>query len=301
MSSILYSEHPNRFFVFDNIFLHAKFITVLIKPLDLIMIYTDNYKSTKFIFMKQKSFILYFLLFASFAVIVQSCKKETGPTGATGPVGPTLTGTASGFASLYDEYGSKLFTNLSNTKVYIIGASDTVYTDTTGKFNFTNLKTGTYNLTFSKSGFGSVNKNVNFIGDSTFLSDTRLSAVPTFTVVSPLNVTISGTTATITGNISAVPSYTAQVVVYVGSSVPTPTSYLLSSVVNVSTTGTAFTAKFSTDQLSSAGFVSGQTINLSAYTISTTSSSSSYENMTSGQTIYTAFNPTSATTTALMP
>ncbi|HSZ25261.1 MAG TPA: carboxypeptidase-like regulatory domain-containing protein, partial [Cytophagaceae bacterium] len=178
--------------------------------------------------MKQKSFILYFLLFASFAVIVQSCKKETGPTGATGPVGPTLTGTASGFASLYDEYGSKLFTNLSNTKVYIIGASDTVYTDTTGKFNFTNLKTGTYNLTFSKSGFGSVNKNVNFIGDSTFLSDTRLSAVPTFTVVSPLNVTISGTTATITGNISAVPSYTAQVVVYVGSSVPTPTSYLLS-------------------------------------------------------------------------
>jgi hypothetical protein len=232
-----------------------------------------------------------------------SCKKE-GAVGPAGPSGPVLTGNVSGFVVLDDQFGNKTYVNVANSKVVINGRTDTTLTDSLGKFTLNNLSTGTYSLNITRTGFGSMIKNFSFTGGgNTLLSDTRLAAIPNFSV-SSVTATSTGTTVTVTGNISSGNSFNTQVVVFVGKTTSTsanPSTYLLSSVVTVSSTGTSFTAKFTTDQLYSAGITTGLTAYIAAYGISNTQSASSYEDLTTGQTVYTAINPGNATTSITVP
>ena len=246
----------------------------------------------------KKAGLSYFLL--SIILVSLSCKKETGPMG---PAGPILTGNVSGFVALYDQFGNRLYNNLTNSKIIISGRTDTSSTDSTGKFNLNNITTGSYNIVVSKPGFGSVNKMFSFSGGNNFLGDTRLAAIPSFTIFSASASSV-GTTVTITGNLSASNSFNTQAVIFVGKASNTsanPSTYLLSSIVTIAAGSTSFTAKFNTDQLYSAGIASGQTAYISAYAICNVQSASSYEDQTTGQTIYTAISPTFATTNISVP
>src|SRR4051812_44702805 len=92
-------------------------------------------------------------------LLFSGCKKDAqaGAQGLQGPAGPSYTGTIKGFVSLFDPYGSKLFSPalLKGIKVTLENNGQTVTTDSTGKYSFINLSTGNYTLSFADSGFGS--------------------------------------------------------------------------------------------------------------------------------------------------
>jgi hypothetical protein len=70
---------------------------------------------------------------------------------------PGLKGNMVGYVVLFDEFGIQLI-DLSNVKITAIG-SDGNYTansDTKGRFELSNMPTGTYELHFEKQGFGTL-------------------------------------------------------------------------------------------------------------------------------------------------
>src|SRR5947207_12035210 len=88
---------------------------------------------------------------------LSSCKKETGaqgPVGPVGPAGPYLKGTLIGYVNLFDVYGN-LQDNAGGVQVSMEGLARTAVTDSTGRFELDSVVTGTYNLDFSISGYGS--------------------------------------------------------------------------------------------------------------------------------------------------
>lgn len=87
------------------------------------------------------------------AIAFTSCTKE-GPEGPAGK-DATLKGSIIGKVTLYDEFGTEI-TDKSGVTVTIDGASPavTATTDATGKWTVNNISTGTYDLIFSKTGYG---------------------------------------------------------------------------------------------------------------------------------------------------
>jgi hypothetical protein len=102
-------------------------------------------------------------LYISTCIIICTCK---GPTGDVGPAGTGLTGTITGFIEIYDTDPSFKGSFKNDKRVFIkkysgatvtgigMGMTVTGITDTTGKFNLEGLKSGTYNITATKEGFG---------------------------------------------------------------------------------------------------------------------------------------------------
>jgi hypothetical protein len=123
------------------------------------------------------------VLYIMAACVLFSCtrKGNTGPAGQTGPPGPAFKGAISGFVSVYDQYGGKLFNGLKNIQLTLKGGATTL-TDSNGHYIFENVATGTYTITVSGAGLGTtVASNVIFISD-TLYKDIKLSALPTFNV-----------------------------------------------------------------------------------------------------------------------
>jgi hypothetical protein len=87
-----------------------------------------------------------------------NCKKETstGPVGPAGPAGPSgtiLTGDIVGYVYVYDLNQKKL-TDLSGVTVTIEGTGFSGITGKDGHFVISNVAAGTYNIAFSKVGYG---------------------------------------------------------------------------------------------------------------------------------------------------
>jgi len=121
-----------------------------------------------------------------FAVMASLCsfsctkKGNTGATGQAGPAGPAFKGTITGFVSVYDQYGSKLFNGLKNIQVSLAGR--TTLTDSIGHYTFDSISTGTYALTATGQGLAATMvNNVAFIKD-TLHTDIKMSALPTFNI-----------------------------------------------------------------------------------------------------------------------
>lgn len=93
--------------------------------------------------------------------VLASCKKETGvpgPAGPQGSPGPNYdTGTVQGAVLMYNELSLPL-QNRSGVIVTLIEGVQLVNdtTDSSGHYTFHNVLTGTYNLTFSKQGYGTM-------------------------------------------------------------------------------------------------------------------------------------------------
>jgi len=101
-----------------------------------------------------------FLIF----VLCNSCKKETaveGPPGAAGSQGMDGrlldTGTLSGRLSLYNEFSWPV-ADSSGVTVQLKAGNNTrtATTDASGNYFFHELAAGTYNLTYEKTGFGTM-------------------------------------------------------------------------------------------------------------------------------------------------
>jgi hypothetical protein len=207
----------------------------------------------------------------------------TGATGATGPQGPAglaLNGDIIGFVHRYDTYGNRQFTGLDNVTVSIDNTAFTTTTDATGRYSFGNMPTGTYSITYSKSGYG--NDRLQGIphvggGSSTYLTTVKLSPVTTFFPIT-LNASSSAVTGiTVTGNMNSNDIYDRRIAFFIGFSNSTSsatTNYIDIEGGTVVANGTSFTYNISKQALNNLGAVAGTTLYIRAYGINGSYSSS---------------------------
>jgi hypothetical protein len=100
----------------------------------------------------------------SILLFCYSCKKETGvpgpsgPPGNAGPDGSLLdTGTLSGNLVLYNEFSWPMKDSSGVAVSLDVGGTQrTVMSDASGNYNFNGLPSGTYNLTYQKTNFGTM-------------------------------------------------------------------------------------------------------------------------------------------------
>lgn len=249
-------------------------------------------------------------------LVAASCTKTgpTGPagaTGATGPAGPTLTGNIQGVVSLYDVGGSKIesTTILAGDTLVLTnnstGAVMKTATSTTGSYTFTNISTGTYSMTVSKLGYGSViAQGIQFAGGGNAERNFSLAVIPTGSVSLAAAVD-TAITAAGAGNISenyvkvrgSVPATAGGCTVIVFVSLPY-LSYGSTQVGNYSATYTTtvapgvsnFKLNIPTADLYDLGFVSGGAAYFATCIIGGSTSTSSYVDIATGQTVYTALS-----------
>ena len=255
-----------------------------------------------------------FILLSAFAlsVTLTSCKKgDTGPAGATGSQGsqgPSLTGNVKGYVTHYDYDNAKILSNLAGDSVFIDGTTKSTVTDASGYYAFSNLTTGTYNFTVKRLGFGTDKlQAVQFVGGGDAFHDLAIAKTPT-TNATMLTAVQTPTTATVTGivvsgSVTAMP-YAQTVVIYCGNvnasvSASLPGAFTVLYTVNVVANATSFSKVIPTIDFYDAGFVSGNTCTFAAYMIgSTTGSASSYVDIPTNKTIYTALSNSPAMATA---
>ena len=131
--------------------------------------------------MKKTKFFLSLLIVLSF---FSSCAKDEG----------LLTGSLIGFVSLY-ETDNTFVEDRSGVVVSVDGKKISTQTDTNGRYVLSGLTTGTYNLTFAKSGYGTVKEiGFQFTGgdEPAYLYTKSLAKIPSYNV--------TGLTATISEN-----------------------------------------------------------------------------------------------------
>ncbi|MBS1646293.1 MAG: carboxypeptidase regulatory-like domain-containing protein [Bacteroidetes bacterium] len=247
--------------------------------------------------------------------LASSCSKTgpagpAGPTGATGATGPNIAGNMEVAVNLYDLSGAKILSGLSGDSLILTNNSTNAVmraaTDNTGRYNFTGLSTGNYNLMVSGTGYGSVlSQNIQFVGGPMY-KNVALSVVPTINVASAVAIdtvltTTSGTTTVSTnyvkirGYISAPTSGGAQVIVFASNPGSTTAS---SSVSNYSGYFTAtvtpgsswFRIMVPTSNIYDLGYSSGNQVYFAAYVVGGNLGASSYVDQSTGKTVFNALS-----------
>lgn len=102
------------------------------------------------------STIKYIFVLAILSIFAFSCKVgEVGPEGAKGTDATLRKGNIIGFANAFTE-AAALLPSFEGTSVLLEGngLSKTVSTNAEGKYEFTDIPVGTYNFTFTRTGFG---------------------------------------------------------------------------------------------------------------------------------------------------
>ena len=147
-------------------------------------------------FFCQKSVAKYVCVAFSAALLLTGCKGkdgDPGPAGANGtpgtagsqgPSGQNLTGTMAGFVNPVDEYGNP--TSKSGVVVTIEGVTPavTVTSNVDGRYEFTNLRNGTYNLSYARAGLSTARRlGIGHVGGDqpTFLGTFTISGASTTT------------------------------------------------------------------------------------------------------------------------
>lgn len=247
--------------------------------------------------MKTKSVLI---IVTSIIFFTTSSCDKLGLAGPEGPEGPALTGSVIGFVTLRDEYGVLLADN-SGVYVSVEGSQPALTTLTTssGRYQFDNLQVGTYDLVFSKTGFGTM-KNLGFIfvgGDKPRIFNTTMSQIST-SMLNNLSLTsTSSTVFSASGTISpAVISSSYKLIrfFYSKSNTVSSTNYL-TSYVTTNTTTTAFSSSRSFDKVT---YPSGTTMYVKAY--SDISSSYGYMDIITGSTINSTMNQTGSNVASIV-
>jgi hypothetical protein len=125
----------------------------------------------------------YKVIFLLLVFCLISCEGPRGPEGPTGPEGPSLAGDLVGFVTLVDQFGASL-TDHSGVTVLIEGTALSATTDSSGRWMIPAVNTGTYTISFSKSGYGT-SKSVGYQfvgGGQVFLGTLTLAPIPDFNV-----------------------------------------------------------------------------------------------------------------------
>ncbi len=245
------------------------------------------------------------LLF-SLPILFAACAKDgaEGPQGSQGPAGPSLTGNLKGYVSLFDQFGSHVLLDQDSALVTLAGTAHQAYSDSTGKYAITGLSTGVYTVNCAKSGYGANQVNsLEFTGGGDVYRDIRISAIPTFNVDS-ISLIADPNVVTITGSI-AMDTRVRTVLVFVGSGSNTsndPAHYLGSYNRNVPANQGNFMLTVPLSDLANLGIASGQTAYFAAYGATANyNNSSSYEDLATGRTWFTAVSSTPANRSVLIP
>jgi len=233
-----------------------------------------------------------------------SCKKvET--TGPQGPAGPSLTGNLKGHVYCYDQYGSTVLTDISGIKDSLNGTTKVVVTDTNGLYTFAGLTTGNYSFTITANGYGqSKVENIQFVGGGDTYHDVKLSQIPSFNVLT-LTDTIIGTNVIIKGTLPT-DTKIRSVILFVGnvSNVSALPQYYLD-YFSKSTTATvlnSFSITIPQSDFIDLGIASGNKAYFAAYGAAAGfNTSSEYEDLATGRTVFTAISSTPATANVAVP
>jgi hypothetical protein len=240
-------------------------------------------------------------------ICLSSCKKEAGPTGATGAqgsAGPVLTGNLKGYINHYDVSGAKLVSGLAGDTVTIDGTTKMAVTDAAGSYSFASLSTGVYNLTVTRTGFGTTKvQSVQFTGGGDSYRNANISKIPTLNLATfvAYDTIINGVNNIhIKGHLTA-STDDQSVVIFVG--IPGNTtvnsgvsneisSYVVNVAVNAAGNNTLVKLNIPTSELYDLGYVSGNTAYFAAYTIGGNTNASAYVDLTTNKPIYTALGNT---------
>ena len=229
--------------------------------------------------------------------IFSGCK---GPEGPVGPPGPELTGNLFGFVNLTKQDGTAML-DRSGVQVTIEGTSVSTNPDSAGRWVLSNLKTGTYNISLSKSGFGTAKAiSYQFIGGGdVYFGKWVLYQIPDY-YVSALTDTLIGASVEIHGRMSGNAAYRRNVIVFFGSDSTGPgfNNFSVSAPLSVRAGDSTFLIPVGVQSLHSWGFQSGSVAYLAAYTFT---GITSYDDTFTGQRVYTSFNATVARTRIAVP
>lgn len=249
------------------------------------------------------------IFMAGILAILAGCSKDPGPQGPQGTQGnggPSLSGNLAGYVSLYDQYGSKLLIGGDSVLVTIASSSDSTYTDSTGKYQFNNLTTGVYDLTFSKAGYGGSKINSQqFTGGGTlYVRDEKLSQIANFNVIG-MHDSLNTTDLLITDSVAAADAKLRSVVVYIGTTPAVsadPANFVNTVFKNIAANAVSAVIDIPLSDLTNLGFTSGQTVYFATYGIASNySAASSYEDFTTGRNVFTAISAVADTSSILMP
>lgn len=258
-----------------------------------------------------KKISIYFALMIASALFFSACSKTgaTGPAGSTGPAGPSLSGTLEGYVDLFDEYGD-LQGGTGGVYVTVPGKTDTSFTASTGMFT-KNLTTGTYELDFGKSGYGSLKAaSVNFVGGGTqYINNHFEMTKPATWIISGLSVgsaTVAGApVASASVTVGSTDTRARKAICFYSKTAGvsnTPGTYLGSFIINIPANALNGVANLSTANANAAGVQSGDAIYLIAYPIAVNNSASTYADISTGKTVYNNINAASSVTaTAVFP
>ncbi|MBS1638200.1 MAG: carboxypeptidase regulatory-like domain-containing protein [Bacteroidetes bacterium] len=240
------------------------------------------------------------LSMAALSLLITSCKKpKDGATGATGPAGPVLKGNLQGFIQLYDQYGTRQYFKLDSAAVTIDGSSASVFSDSNGKFAFSDLNTGIYNLSITgRSGYGATKQqNIEITGNGTINKDIRLGQVPTWSVntITAIDTVVGGNhSLKIRANIAAADTKARQLAIFIGtSSGVSSTNYIWNYTINVPANTTTVNSVVGQTSvfLNGDNLPSGSTIYLVAYPAGVGyQNNSTYLDFNTDLTIYNALN-----------
>jgi hypothetical protein len=201
-----------------------------------------------------------------------------------------------------DENGAVLAKNGVTVTIDGLTPAVTTTTNTDGKFEFLNVRNGTYNLSFSRTGLATFRRfGLPHVGGDqpTYLGTTTITQVSTSTVTA-LNATTSATNGTVTLNLTfanPVPmgTYRAAIFAGTGASVNQTTGMLLFTFTSspaFPTTSYSTTITVGRATFTNAGFAAGTTVYLAAF--GSTASLFSYSDPATGRFVYPALNATSS-------
>lgn len=234
-----------------------------------------------------------------------------GTTGAQGPVGPSgqnLSGGLFGFVNPVDEQGAPQAKN--GVTVTLEGATPiTATSDANGRFEFTNVRNGTYNLSYSRAGYGTVRRfGLGHVGGDqpTALGAATLTQIAT-TVASTTTATINPSAGAVVLNFTLskpAPANTWRYAV-LASSTPTATAATSTLISGGGiTVGGSPVASYpgnsiiDKSNLINAGFPSGSTVYLTVY--GSPNNIASYTDPTTGRAVYSSLNTTPSNTVAVV-
>jgi len=223
-------------------------------------------------------------------IFLGSCK------GTTGPAGPLLTGTLTGFVKLINVDGTPQ-TDQSGVTISVTGTKDTATSDVNGKFELKNVETGTYEIDYSKSTYGSYKMQaVTFAsGGDGALPPVTLGAIPVSSPIPVIKATSSsGVSVTVSGSITTAATSVQFYMVYMGKSSNInpldPTTYINSQAAQINAQSSAFqtSAIWSLSNLRSLGIINSTTPNLWFVCYPYNPNGSSYTDIYTNITVYPA-------------
>lgn len=226
------------------------------------------------------------------SLIVFGCEQESQDTN---PTSFPLTGDMVGFVTLYDSDGFQR-TDHSGVIVAVDGSNTATLSDSSGRYVLPNIATGTYTITYSKTGYGSTRTNLfQFVGGGqAFLGTSVLCKPPTVSVDSvrnPILGSLSSFDVTLTDTSSA----NCGAILFFGKGSETssiPSAYLLAVPVRGPFTRGLLTVWIGElfEALKSAGFHSGDSAYVVAYSSTGNRMTSGYTDIATGRRFYTCID-----------